>query len=202
MSARDLAEATDTELLGAVRSSASAEERLAAAQLRECVDPVPPGLVERCQSLLDLRALTIRWPHVAAIVCPAPQGCVPKRTEIRSWPLSHFGTVAIHAGKAWDPPSAQGDAMRDWVAANGLDGIDLAYCEGKILAVADLTGFHPASGTCCPPWGVPDHGQFHWILDNVRPLAEPVACRGQLGLWRPAADTLAAVLRQITAVAS
>lgn len=146
---------------------------------------------------IELRGLTVRWPHVAAIVFPAPAGCVAKRTEIRGWALTRVGTVAIHAGKKWDPPSMQGDAMRDWVTSNGLDGIDLAYCEGKILAVADLTGFHSARQGCCPPWGTPGHGDFHWALDNVRPLGEPVPCRGQLGLWRPPAEVAERVLAQI-----
>ena len=169
----------------------------------DAVDPVPDGLAERCQALLGMRALTIRWPHVAAIVYPAPDGCLPKRTEIRKRPLSpsQLGPVAIHAGKAWDPATAQGDAMRDWVAADGLDGIDLAASEGAILAVAELTDSHPAMPGCCPPWGVPGHGAFHWALDDVRLLAEPVPCRGQLGLWRPDMDTLGAVLRQLAEVA-
>lgn len=172
-----------------------------AAAMFDAVDPVPAGLVEYCQALLGMRALTIRWPHVAAIVYPAPKGCLPKRTEIRSQPPWQLGPVAIHAGKAWDPVSAQGDAMRDWIAADGLDGIDLAASEGSILAVAELTGSHPAAPGCCPPWGVPGHGAYHWTLDDVRPLAEPVPCRGQLGLWRPDMDTLGAVLRQLAEVA-
>jgi hypothetical protein len=30
----------------------------------------------------------------------------------------------------------------------------------------------------------------HLILENPRPLAEPIPCRGALGLWTPAADVL------------
>ena len=40
---------------------------------------------------------------------------------------------------------------------------------------------------------------WHWVLDERRALPEPVPARGALGFWRPAADTLAAVLRQIGA---
>jgi activating signal cointegrator 1 len=33
------------------------------------------------------------------------------------------------------------------------------------------------------PFGHFDYGRFAWFLEDVRPLAEPVACKGALGLW-------------------
>lgn len=171
------------------------------AAMFDAVDPAPGGLAERCQPLFGLRALTVRWPHVAAIVYPAPPGCLPKRAENRSHALSYRGPVAIHAGKAWDPRSTVSVAQRAWENAGGLAGIDFDKAQGSILAVADLVDCH-RSAACCAPWGESSPEVFHWVLGGVRPLAVPVPCRGRLGLWRPDADTLGAVLGQLQAVAA
>jgi hypothetical protein len=36
-------------------------------------------------------------------------------------------------------------------------------------------------------------GRYGWLLDNVRPLAEPIPAKGKQGLWRPDAVLMAAV---------
>lgn len=36
-------------------------------------------------------------------------------------------------------------------------------------------------------------GRYGWLLDNVRPLAAPIPCKGMQGLWRPNDALLAAV---------
>lgn len=146
---------------------------------------------------VELRGLTVRWPHVAAIVFPAPVGCVPKRTENRTRGTSYRGPIAVHAGKAWDPRSTVSLAQRSWENCGGLVGIDFEAASGAILAVAELADCHQADGACCHPWGETSTGVWHWQLENVRPLAEPVPCGGQLGLWRPAADVAERVLAQI-----
>lgn len=165
-------------------------------EMFDAVDPVPDGLVEHCQALLGMRALTIRWPHVAAIVYRAPKGCLPKRTENRTRAVSYRGPVAIHAGNAWGPRSTVSVAQRFWENSGGLSGIDFDRAQGSILAVAELVDCHRSVG-CCAPWGESSPEVFHWVLDDVRLLGEPVPCRGQLGLWRPDMDTLGAVLRQL-----
>ena len=45
-------------------------------------------------------------------------------------------------------------------------------------------------------WGDYTPGRFGWLLDDVRPLAEPVPCKGRQGLWTPDDDLLAAVQEQ------
>ena len=60
--------------------------------------------------------------------------------------------------------------------------------------LAEVTGCHhsddcmhptylvpPGGSTGCSPWAV--RGQWHIELGDVRPLADPVPCRGRLGLW-------------------
>lgn len=55
----------------------------------------------------------------------------------------------------------------------------------------------PHHGVGCDPWAV--RGQFHWELDDVRPLPDPVPCRGALGLWRLPEDVEKAVREQLEA---
>ncbi len=54
---------------------------------------------------------------------------------------------------------------------------------GYVVAVVRLTGYHGAASgrPCCEPWGM--WRQWHWEFANVRPLPQPVAVRGQQGLW-------------------
>ncbi len=40
-------------------------------------------------------------------------------------------------------------------------------------------------------------GRYAWLLTNVQALAEPVPCKGALGLWEPDATTVEAVMRQV-----
>jgi hypothetical protein len=49
----------------------------------------------------------------------------------------------------------------------------------------------------CSQWAV--RGQFHITLTKVRPLAEPIPCRGALGLWRLPEDVEKAVRKQLEA---
>ncbi|MBB0246750.1 hypothetical protein FNQ90_22175, partial [Streptomyces alkaliphilus] len=114
-----------------------------------------------------MRALTIRQPWIGAIL----HG--PKRRENRSWrPASqHIGTrIALHAAVAVDrravlPP-----------------GIVPAWPDhrGAILGTATLTTAHRAAD-CCAPWGHQEPGLWHWELDDIHRLEEPLPCRGALG---------------------
>jgi hypothetical protein len=56
----------------------------------------------------------------------------------------------------------------------------------------------PACGrTGCSPWAA--RGRHHIELAGVRPLAEPVPCKGALGLWRLPEDVEKAVREQLEA---
>jgi activating signal cointegrator 1 len=71
-------------------------------------------------------------------------------------------------------------------------------------------------------WGVPDYwhheadevdvtdqrpfgdftpGRWAWLLDDIRPLPEPVPARGRQGLWTPSYEEFAHIGDQIEAVA-
>jgi hypothetical protein len=147
-----------------------------------------------------MKSITVRSPWSWAI----SHG--PKRIENRGWQRSFRGALAIHAGKGWDwdggdSPLVQ-QAWRDagWDVYR-LDPSHHAMTLGAVVAVAELVDICSesaplaASASCeCGPWAV--RGQYHWRLANVRPLAEPIPCKGALGLWTLPDDVEAAVLAQ------
>jgi len=57
------------------------------------------------------------------------------------------------------------------------------------------TSRHPG---ICSPYALIRLG-WHWELADVRPLAEPVPCKGKLGLWRLPDDVEKAVREQLEA---
>jgi hypothetical protein len=131
-----------------------------------------------------MKAITVRPPWSWAI---AHGG---KLVENRTWSRTWRGQLAIHAGQRWDWDGADSplvqQAWRDagWDVYH-LDPSHHAMTLGAIVAVADLVYVCIVQGArtdCdCGPWAVP--GQCHWNLTNVQALAEPISCRGALGLW-------------------
>lgn len=114
------------------------------------------------------------------------------------------------ADGAYDPPLAVTlNAERSRIVETRKK--DERYTFGAIIAVVDLGGIHnclrcarrnplsagthPDGPYQCSRWAV--GGSFHWELSNVRPLAEPVPCKGRLSLWDLPDDVEAAVLSQI-----
>jgi hypothetical protein len=146
-----------------------------------------------------MRCLTIKQPWAWAIL----HG---KLVENRTWTTSYRGAITIHAGKRWDPAGQESPLVRSaWRAAGNTANLTNRHPDivlGAVVAVAELVDVCSAQmrsfipSMCgCGPWAA--HGQYHWRLDNVRPLAEPVACRGALGLWTLPDDVEAAVVAQL-----
>ena len=137
--------------------------------------------------MAELRALTVLQPWANAIAYGT------KRVENRGWlpPANFIGArIAIHAGKRHDYNARLAEGC-SWPEA-------AAVRYGAVLAVATVTGSCNVVLGCdgdCSPWAV--RGQDHWHLADVRPLAEPVPCRGALGLWRLPGDVEKAVLAQM-----
>lgn len=149
-----------------------------------------PGLRRRGR----LRALSVKQPWALAI-------CHGKDVENRTWETGVRGLVAVHASKAFDNVS---DDTLAWIAEETGLTFEEAHQQdhrGAVVAVAEIVGCHKSGtpGVCepmlCSPWAMPD--QWHWQLAHVRPLAEPVPCRGALGLWRLPVDVDAAVRAQL-----
>lgn len=138
------------------------------------------------------RALTVKQPWADAIAHGA------KRTENRTWPLpkQYVGArILLHAGAAYDP-------MGRFIITDRAALDSWPDTRRAIIAAVTLTGCHLAhhddnGSPCCPVWGEPE--VYHWTLDDVTPLPEPVPCKGQLGLWRPTPAAADAAFAQVPA---
>jgi hypothetical protein len=143
-------------------------------------------------------ALTVRPPWSWAI---AHGG---KRIENRTWCPTWPWTLAIHAGVRVEPyytlelvSELSGRPVAEVVA-----GCAEPY-RGAVVAVAELVDVctvRGGYGACdCGPWAMPH--QYHWRLDDVQVLGQPVPARGQQKLWYPAEAAEAAVRAQLVAAA-
>lgn len=148
-----------------------------------------------------MKALTVQQPWAWAILHGG------KLVENRTWATKHRGELAVHAGARLSERGCQllpdylDRANPDALAAYTDPSLELAY--GAVLGTVDLIGCHVAGEGCCDSlWGEHAYDEhrgrtrrdlFHWELDNVRPLAEPVPCRGALQLWTVPPDVQARV---------
>lgn len=147
---------------------------------------------------LTLPALSVEppWSHAVAWLGKSP--------ENRQWPVPPklIGTdIAIHATKSVDETALAGYQPASWQAQHdrqpGEPWPPLAgMATGAVVAVARIAGCHHATDcagpllaaafglehdTLCSPWAA--WGQYHWELVSVRPLLEPVPCRGHQRIW-------------------
>lgn len=134
---------------------------------------------------LVTHALTLHRPWAWAIFHGG------KAVENRSWkpPRAHIGKrIAIHAGKVYDRHAAELVALM-----LDLDGLPAAAEAEGVIGTALLVGvvgdgmrlIEGTGGTLTPldiePWF---SGPFGWLLDDRRPLAQPILCSGAQGVWR------------------
>jgi len=136
-----------------------------------------------------MKALTLTQPWATLVAIGA------KRIETRSWKTSYRGPLAIHAAKEF-PKEARKfttqpvcyESMRRIarmeMRANGWR----AYPLGCIIATCRLTNVLPV--VSLEPlseleraFGDYSPGRFAWILQDVKPLPQPVPMKGALGLW-------------------
>lgn len=110
------------------------------------------------------------------------------------------------------------------VCANRTDspGARSPWLNSRIIGVVDLVDVHTAepeietdsgsglwAAACCEsPWAeqsYDEHGGrtrrdvVHLVLENPRPLAEPIPAKGRLGLWTPDAELLERIREQVPA---
>lgn len=93
--------------------------------------------------------------------------------ENRSWSTGYRGRLAIRAGQKRITTTLAADRLY----AAGLDGLGTAELIDCVrVERADAYRGRPGfDGWAQGPWC--------WILDDVRALTEPVACRGRQGLF-------------------
>jgi hypothetical protein len=142
-----------------------------------------------------VKVLTV-WQPWASCIAAAATNPKAKTTENRDWSTQYRGLVAIHAGKSVDHGALAFPGVRETLYATGWAHPD-PLPGGSVIALANLTDCHrPGMRVpCCLPWGMP--GQFHWSLSGVVRLAEPVPCRGFVGLFTPPQDVAEAIARQV-----
>ena len=108
-----------------------------------------------------MQALTLRQPWACLVVAGI------KDVENRTWRTNHRGRLVIHAGSAID---------REVMDEHGRL---LADCpRGAILGAVELVDIVRDSAS---PWAIA--GNWHWLLDDPRPLLMPIRATGRLGLW-------------------
>lgn len=131
-----------------------------------------------------MRALTIRQPFAWAITAGF------KDVENRSWaPRIEPGElIAIHAAVA--VPDAD-DVERVGKLIRGRATVPEQYDCGAVVAVARVAKVVTSSRSA---WFT---GPLGWVLQDVRPLPNPIDCRGQLGLWNLSAGIEARLERQL-----
>lgn len=126
-----------------------------------------------------------------------------KQYETRSWGTNYRGRIAIQAAKR----PVDSDGIRVWLEAQKLAGVTgdprfhtyLNLPLGAIVAVAELTAckwieseYNPVAETLYAytneqsdlerAVGNWQPGRYAWKLDNIRPIAQPILCKGAQGL--------------------
>lgn len=133
-----------------------------------------------------MRALTLWRPWPWAILHAG------KRVENRGWkpPAWILGEpVALHAGKKLDLEALED--MRD-----GLYGESAMRAPDEHpMGVVGVVRFSGHSTDSIDPWASP--GAIAWHISEVIDLPEPIACRGEQGLWVLPQDIEAEVQRQL-----
>lgn len=143
-----------------------------------------------------MKALTLTQPWATLVAIGA------KHIETRSWSTNYRGALAIHAAKGWkreDMEFALDYPCRGELIKAKVETLaDLP--RGAVVAIAQLTDVKRICDTLSNrlmPWdlysGVVEEperafgdysdGRFAWLLEDVRPLPEPIYASGALGLW-------------------
>lgn len=129
------------------------------------------------------RVLTVKQPWASLIA----KGV--KDVENRTWHTQYRGLLAIHAGQSYDETAhldpVAGATFTDHPVIRRLRRPELPTA--AIVALVDLQDVHSYRecqsanrGAMCSLWGQAE--AIHWVLGNVRELADPFPWPGGLGL--------------------
>lgn len=123
-----------------------------------------------------MKALTIRQPWSQLIVAGA------KNIENRDW-LTYFrGRIAIHSSAQMTRAELEDacDFMKTFIprfSTRIFSAEAQGYPKGAVLGTVDLIGCVTASDS---PWFC---GKYGFVLRNAVKFAQPIPCKGALGLW-------------------
>jgi hypothetical protein len=159
-----------------------------------------------------MRILTVRQPWAWAII----HGGKDVENRVRNIAGLYRGQIAIHVAQA-DADSAPESLWMDqanWYRVRRPQPNKFTpewSDRGAIIGVVDLVDVHVARATAsgrlvdwaehtkpgelCSPWAEWD--AHHLVLANPRPIAEPIAYKGALGLRWLDSFTIAQILGQI-----
>lgn len=138
-----------------------------------------------------MKAISLHQPWASAVAAKI------KNYETRHWQTSHRGPIAIHAAKRWTR-----DEFATWNTYVSKYGFPADPPLGAMVAVADLADCIPTErlqglSLCEQQWGNYGPARYGWQLDNIRPLRNPIPCRGYQSIWTLDADIAQAVMAQI-----
>ena len=160
-----------------------------------------------------MRILTVRQPWAWAIL----HGGKTVENRPRNIAGSYRGPIAIHAGKTFDDTAWEDLVLGPMLEDALRRGDEIEFTPGAIIGIVDLVGVHrvietngrahcepvkPPQEACvsgaCSSWA--QRGSHHLLLENPRPLAEPIPYTGALGLRNLATrdpETVLTITRQI-----
>jgi hypothetical protein len=135
-----------------------------------------------------LKGLTLMdpWASCFALAGTVRLPIVGKNIENRTWRTHHRGPLGIVAGKGWDPTGAQDPRVRALLGIRD-DAAMRRFRRARplgVVAVGDVVDCHPATGSCCRPWGEhnPDQTIFHFVFGEIVTLTLPVPVVGFRGI--------------------
>lgn len=135
-----------------------------------------------------MRAISLWQPWASAIALGH------KRIETRGWSTPYRGPLAIHAALRWT-----GDQKEFAQIERSLGRMPGRIPRGAIVAVCklvDVRGSDELALTVGPVeklYGDYDSGRFGWLLEDIVPLAEPLAWKGKQGFFNVPDELLPAV---------
>lgn len=132
-----------------------------------------------------MKALSLWQPWASAIALGH------KTIETRSWSTKYRGPIAIHAAKRWTP-----EQIRFASIEHALNRMPKRLPLGAIVAVARLARVERTDDieTSVSPieriYGDYSWGRYGWVLEDIKPLREPISFRGAQGLFNVPDDLL------------
>ena len=139
-----------------------------------------------------MKALTLTQPWASLIAM------LLKTYETRWWKTSYRGPLLIHASREVD-----WDFIRSPIGEKyGMPELWTPRNPPPTMAVLALTDLEDCVPTCPQPASLSESDldtgdwswdRWAWRLTNIRPLPEPISCRGQMSVWTPPKDILHAV---------
>ena len=121
---------------------------------------------------LPVRVLTVKQPWAWAIIHSDPK----KDIENRQWKPAQPFFMLVHAGQKTDF-----DAFRFMRRRGIKPPLTSQLTYGAIIGAVTVRLWSDYTRS---PWADPD-SKWHWLLEDAVAFAEPLHCRGQMGLFKP-----------------